>query len=104
MRNILRKRLYGSSHVPCQINTRDREEDGSHGGIKVPISTGRPWRSSSGYARVETVTCGKYQRHPFGGGADMDIKWLSEKLNLWFFVVRTLWILFMMILKETCMN
>ena len=34
----------------------------------------------------------------------MDIKWLDEKFNPWYKSVKTLWIAFVVILKETCTN
>ena len=50
-------------------------------------------------SQAETIT-----RHIFWGREGVDIKCLDEKLYPWCTVVKYLWIAFMVIFKEMCMN
>ena len=90
--------------VPSQSNMRGRLEDVSHGDGNVPGDSDRPCINDAGYERVNNVTSVHYHRHICWERVDMDIKWTDENLVSWFMLVKTLLIIFMAILKETCMN
>ena len=81
-----------------------RGEDGSHGRRKTIGSTVIYLSNNAGDARTYTVTSGRYHKKIFLGVSDMAIKFPEQTLNTWCAVSKTLWMVFVVILKQTFMN
>ena len=88
----------------CQIDKTGIEQVGNHSGVKLPGSAVRPWNNAAWCARVDNATRRQYHKTPWGGGGRCVHQVNVWKLNLWCTLIKYWWILFVVILKETCIN